>query len=152
MGRWSWVLLMCACASAPPPRAQESGEEIIERGGESSLAAPPASTTIVEGGALIAWAQSEVPGDSRLPAALAMVDGLARAELLKALRAELTATSVVVASGEQQSASFAVAERARGALAQASPPQHAWIKVRRGGVILLRVYARASVKLPEANK
>ncbi len=147
------LLLSCAAApiGKPAPTAEGTGEQVLERGGELPVPDPRDATSGRDGGTLFAWAQSEVPGSSRLQAALALVDALARAELLKIVQVDLTATAEVRSSSdngrESGSASFATLEKARGVVAQAAPPQHAWVKLKRDGALILRVYARAAVPL-----
>jgi len=127
----------------------EPGEVLLGRGGELALEGRPAATVGGEGENLVAWASTEVPGNSRLQAALAMVDAIVRAELLKAVQVGVASVETVDASsgagGDKLAASSAASEVAKGLLPNLPIPQHAWLKVRRDNAEILRLYARLEV-------
>ena len=152
MLRFLALCLLTACATAPARAAAplEPGEVLLDSGGELTLDGRPAATVRLEGANLVAWASTEVPGGSRLQAALAMVDVLVRSELLKVLRVNVAAVDTVVASADGGSetiaASSVASELAHGVLPKLPLPRHAWLKVRRDGKEVLRLYARLDVE------
>ena len=127
----------------------EPGETLLSRGGDLPLEGRPSATVKQEGPNLVTWASTEVPGDSRLQAALAMVDAIVRSELLKAVQVGVASVETVDASagsgGEKLSITSSAAEVAKGLLPKLPLPQHAWLKVRRDGAEVLRLYARLEV-------
>ena len=145
--------LLCACATLPVRAADallEPGEELLERGGELAMTARPGFSARVEGSRLIAWGQTEVPGDSRLQPALALADAAARSELLQAVQVGVaavdTATQSDTKGGGAQSASSATAQATRGLLGKLPLAEHAWLRVRREGKVWLRLYSRLAVE------
>ncbi len=144
--------------SAPEHHAEPATalhEEVISTGGELSFAAIPAATIQRAKGEIVAWGLAEVPGDSRLQAALALVDANVRAELLSSIRVGITSsletstTSVATrdASGRAQSHESQqviehVVQATAGMLPALAPIQHGWRKVRRDGVVILQLCAR----------
>ena len=144
--------LLAACAAAPARATDvqlEPGELLLSRGGDLSLEGRPAATVKQEGSNLVAWASTEVPGNSRMQAALAMVDAIVRAELLKAVQVGVASVETADASSDagadKQAASSAASEVAKGLLPKLPIPQHAWLKVRRDNAEILRLYARLEV-------
>jgi hypothetical protein len=139
-----------ACAAAQAQKAPlEPGEVLLERGGELQLDGAPPATLRFVGDDVEAFAQTEVPGDSRLQAALAMVDALVRAELLKSIQVGVaavdTATQTSSANTQAQASSSAAAEAVKGVLPKLPLPEHGWVKVKRDGAVLLRLHARIKV-------
>jgi hypothetical protein len=137
-------------APAPAPR-----EEVISSGGELSFAQIPAASIQRANGEIVAWGLAEVPGDSRLQAALALVDANVRAELLSAIRVGIASSLEVntassstrdAQSGTQSRESQQVVERVvqttAGLLPSLAPIQHGWRKIRRDGVVVLQLCAR----------
>lgn len=105
---------------------------------------PPATVELTDA-QVVVWGMTEVPADSRLQAALAMVDAIARAELLKYIRAGVASLALDVQTGAGQELARVDAEVAKGLLPGLAPPRHAWHKVRRGDEMVLRLYARLTV-------
>ena len=138
-------LWLAGCAAAAPVPSP-AGERVVEAGGELAPAVLPARMVTVEGPDFIASGWVEVPGDSRLPAALVMADAAARAELLKAVRVGV-AQAISVRLEDRNGASSTEAESvtaqvASGVLPGLAPPIHGWRKVERQGELTLQVLAR----------
>lgn len=144
--------------STTSAEARASSEEVLASGGELNLAQLPAATIERSASQLIAFGLAEVPGDSRLQAALALADANARAELLSAIRvgiaSSLTVTSSASTSGgsnssgsrelDSQAVDEKTAQVASGVLPALAPAQHGWRKLRRNGEVVLLVCARIS--------
>jgi hypothetical protein len=118
-------------------------EEVVAHGGE--LPGPPTQTVAKEAGEIAAYGFSEVPGDSRLQAALALADANARAELVKhaRIRIEDSLKSYSTESSEQIEAR--TRELSHGLLPALALPQHGWRKLKRGSEVVLQVWARVSI-------
>ena len=137
-------------ASARGPR-----EEVISTGGELSFAQIPAASIQRTNGEVVAWGLTEVPGDSRLQAALALVDANVRAELLSAIRVGIASSLEVNTSSsttrdaqaapqsrESQQVVERIVQTTAGLLPSLAPIQHGWRKIRRDGVVVLQLCAR----------
>jgi hypothetical protein len=139
---------------SPPPRPAcapypaEPGERTLSSGGDLDLACVPSTSVTTDGDTVIAWGLSEVPGASRLQAALALVDAAARAELVASVQvgvASLFRSSGQTTQGGQGSALVlekVTAQVASGLLPALAPPVHGWRKVKRGAAEVLVVAAR----------
>jgi hypothetical protein len=126
---------------APPEAAANaSREEILESGGELPLEACTGPTLVVGAREVVALGTIEAPGDSRLQAALAAADAVARAELSKALEVSIQSLEVDL----QNEGGVAAVERlqretTRAALGGLGLPQRGWLRLRRGRETILRV-------------
>ena len=122
-----------------------AGEQLLSSGGELDLSTLPAATVTRTADRLIAVGQTEVPAGSRLQAALALVDAVARAELVASVRsgvATLERSSEEVAGARTtQSVEVITAQAAQGLLPGRAPARHGWQKVRRAGEEVLRLWA-----------
>jgi hypothetical protein len=162
------VLFLSACASRAPVAAPAAGAPTgaAAAAGVSAEASgrPPAEVVLAAGGelglidrplsanpAMVAVSSSvEVPGDSRLQAALAMVDATTRAELCKTV-----AVAIVSLETDQQVDGAApevmsyTAEATRVLLPALPLPSHAWRKVQREGEVVLVLYGRLEVPVEQ---
>jgi hypothetical protein len=131
-------------AAAPDAAATPSTtEQVLASGGDTAIIDAPLSV----GQSVVAVSASvEVPGDSRLQAALAMVDAITRAELCKTV-----AVAIVSLGSDRQVDSAApevmsyTAEATRVLLPALPLPAHAWRKVRRGDEVVLVLFGRLEV-------
>lgn len=121
--------------------------EVVARGGE--LGGVPISQMLPHIGphAVTAWGLLEVPAGSRLGAAYAGVDAVARSELLKLVRVRIASVMVSVDSTDpsRQRAYEHTVEQVSGALRHAGRSEHGWERVQRGDQTLLRVWSRLTV-------
>ena len=130
--------------------APASTETVLDRGGDLAALTVLEPTLRLDGDALIVTGMTEVPGDSRLQAAYAMVDAITRSELAKAIAVRIVSLeSDRATSGGELEISLYQAEAAK-ALFQALPlPTHGWQKVRQAGGAILRLFGR--VRVPRAD-
>lgn len=97
---------------------------------------------------MVVWGLSELPGASRLQAALALADAAARAELVASVQvgvASLFRSAGQTTQGGLGSALVlerVTAQVASGLLPALAPPGHGWRKVKRGAAEVLIVAAR----------
>jgi hypothetical protein len=120
-----------------------AGEEVIARGGE--LDGPPERTAGKEGADFAAYGFAEVPGGSRLQAALALADANARAELQKIARVHVEDSLKANSTATTEEIESRTREFAHGLLPALALPQHGWRKLKRGDSIVLQVWARVSI-------
>lgn len=141
-------------AFAPPPLA--AGEVLLSTGGDLDLTRLPAATVTRTADRLIAIGQTEVPASSRLQAALALVDAVARAELVTALRSGIASLELDRQAQEAgratQSIEVITAQAAHGLLPGLAPARHGWQKVRRGGEEVLRLWSRVEAGRAEVEQ
>jgi hypothetical protein len=135
--------LACAHASGTEPR----GEEVLERGGELANAQAERATVTVTAAAVTVWGLTEVPDGSRLQVAFAGVDAITRSELLKAIQVRVASvvTSVESTDPNRRSVVVETVEAVDGLLARSGPLPHGWVRVRRGGEVVIRIWARLEV-------
>lgn len=143
------LLLMQGCGSAHAPAQGPllHGEELLERGGELGSEWPERSLELTAELVRV-WGVSEVPDGSRLQLALSGVDALTRAELLKAVRVRVKSVLLDVASAdaERRVLTLQAVESVSGVLDRAGPLPHGWARIRRGEVVVLRLWARLEVR------
>jgi hypothetical protein len=148
-GVFSVALLLLGCGHAGPEAAgpAPSREEVLERGGELADADAVRATVSVTADRVSVWGMSEVPDGSRMQMALAGVDAITRAELLKAIEVRVSdvVTSVESSDPARRSVVVETVEAASGALGETGPLAHGWARVRRGDKIVLRLWARLDV-------
>jgi len=94
------------------------------------------------------WGITEVPDGVRLQLALSGVDAITRAELLKALRVRVQSlvTSMESTDPKTHGVEVATAESVTGLLDRAAPLPHGWARVRRGKHLVMRLWARLTVR------
>ncbi|MBS2024856.1 MAG: hypothetical protein JST92_20865 [Deltaproteobacteria bacterium] len=121
-------------------------DEVLQTGGDLDLRSLPQATVETKGDLLIAYGQTEVPGDSRLQAALALADAVARAELLAAVRTGLATLTIDTqeksGDSEKQRVEVFTAQVAKGLLPALPLPKRGWQKVKRDGKVILRLWSR----------
>jgi hypothetical protein len=110
------------------------------------LDGPPVTSITNEGDRIVAFGFSEVPGKSRLQAALALADAVARGELLAAVRAGVADAQRDVQTGDTQEVERITAQVASGVLPALSPAQHGWRKIQRDGEVVLQVWSRLTAQ------
>ena len=135
------ALALTACATTRPAMPTE---RVLDSGGELQLSALPDPSVTRDDVQLVAFALAEVPGDSRLQAALAIADAQARAELLKAVRVGIASALSAHTDGASQTVNQATAEVASGVLPALPPPSHSWRKIERDGAVVLQVFSRVT--------
>jgi hypothetical protein len=138
----SLLTLACAHAGRGP-----SGEVVLERGGELADAEAERETVKVTPSTITVWGMTEVPDGSRRQTALAGVDAIARAELLKVVEVRVAevVTDVDSTDPRRRSITMDTMEAVHGVVASVGPLPHGWARVRRGGEIVLRLWARLEV-------
>lgn len=119
-------------------------ETILTTGGE--LPGPPEATVAIRGDQIEAFGFAEVPGKSRLQAALALADANARAELLTAVRAGVAEAFKDVQTEDKQEVERTTAQVAQGVLPGLPGPQHGWRRLRRDGEVVLQVWSRLTAQ------
>jgi hypothetical protein len=141
------LMLALSMAMACHP-ATLSGERVLARGGDVSLGDKQLQVT---GTSVSAWGVIEVPDGSRVQAAYAGADAIARSELLKLVRVRIEGVMVSVDSTDpaRQDAFEHTLETVDGALRRAGTTNHAWERVQRGDQRILRVWSRVTVPRTE---
>jgi hypothetical protein len=140
------LALACAHASGGP-----RGEDVLERGGELADVQAERQTVTVTNGIITVWGMTEVPDGSRMQMAFAGVDAITRAELLKVVQVRVAEVVTDVDSTDpgRRSITMETVEVVDGVVAKTGPLPHGWARVRRGGEIVIRLWARLEV--PRAN-
>ena len=141
-----------ASAGSPEPRAAAAcapypsspGEQLLSSGGELDLSCLPPGTIENRGASLVAWGLTEVPGGSRLQAALALADAAARAELVASVRVGIASLFRSAEADDRVSAEKLTVQVASGLLPALEPARHGWRRVRRGSEEVLVIAARIS--------
>lgn len=134
------------------PYPAEPGERTLSSGGELDLSCVPVSAVHTEGESVIAWGLSEVPGASRLQAALALADAAARAELVASVKVGVASlfrsagSTTQSGQGEQVVLEKLTAQVASGLLPALPPAQHGWRKVKRGDLEVLIVASKLTAQ------
>jgi hypothetical protein len=118
-------------------------EEVVAHGGD--LPGPPETSIAKEATEIAAYGFSEVPGDSRLQAALALADANARAELVKFARVRVTDSLKSLSTESSEQIETRTKEMAHGFLGVLALPQHGWRKLKRGGEVVLQVWSRITI-------
>jgi hypothetical protein len=136
------VLLACGHAASG-----DAFGHTLERGGELADVTVDAMTMRIDESTVSSWGLLEVPDGSRLQAAYAGVDAIARAELLKLIRVRVAGVMVSVDSTDP--ARRAVYERnieaVAGSLRSVGVIARGWARVRQPARVVLRVWARLTV-------
>jgi hypothetical protein len=143
------IALISCCAPAPVVGPRHA-DEIIARGGELRDEAPERAMRVTP--ALVSvWGITEVPATARLQTALAGVDAITRSELLKAIEVRVSSVATAVDSTDPSRSSVVVETReaVAGMLARAAPLPHGWVRLRRDGRLILRLWARLDVRRDE---
>lgn len=144
--RLSLTALWLACAHGGAPK-QASGEEVLERGGELANARAERATVTVTANTVTVWGLTEVPDGSRMQVALAGVDAITRAELLKSIQVRVAGavTSVESTDPSRRSIDVETVEAVDGLLSRAGPLPHGWARLRRSDGVVIRLWARLDV-------
>jgi len=111
-------LLGCGHAAPATTGPKPSGEEVLEQGGELADVDAARATVSVTADRVVVWGVTEVPDGSRMQMALAGVDAITRAELLKAIEVRVSGvvTSVESKDPAQRSVVVETVEAVSGAL------------------------------------
>ncbi len=141
----------CSSSTAATKDVDAGGDEGVAPAPNTiygELELPPSDTLVYEDGHVEAWAMTEVPAGSRRQAAFAMVDAIARAELLKVLRVgvKTIALDYETSLGELQLQQIS-SESAAGVVLQAGPSPHGYRFLRRDGEDKLQVWTRLRVPI-----
>jgi hypothetical protein len=141
------LLLLPLLATVACAHAGLHGEDVLERGGELAQAHPERAAVAVTANTITVWGITEVPDGSRLQMALAGVDAITRAELLKAVEVRVISVETDVESSDpsHRSLTLETVEAVDGVLPRAAPMPHGWARVRRGDEVVLRLWARLEV-------
>lgn len=128
-------------------------EVVVDRGGELGSLTSLEPTIRLEGDTLVVTGMSEVPGDSRLQAAYAMVDAITRSELAKSIAVHVVSldTDRSTGSGETAIAMYQ-AEATRALLPLLPQAAHGWQKVRQADGVILRLFGRLRVPIADVKK
>jgi hypothetical protein len=148
------ILAAAALSLALACRHAGSGDlwgHVLERGGELSEVTVDMTKVTVTPHAVTLWGVIEVPDGSRMQAAYAGVDAVARSEFLKLIRVRVADVMVSVESTEpaRRTAFEHTFEAVGGVVRHAGTPQHGWERVQRGDQIVLRVWA--CLRIPRAD-
>jgi len=139
-----------AAADAVQPAPVPTVESIVDRGGELANLTSLEPTLRFEGDSLVVTGMTEVPGDSRLQAAYAMVDAITRSELAKSIAVHIVSLETDRSTGAGEQAIALYHAEATRALFQLLPqPTHGWQKVRQGDTVILRLFGR--MRVPKAD-
>lgn len=122
-------------------------EVVISRGGELKDERPEFSGLKVKQNDIVVWGMVEVPADSRMQAAIASVEAITRAELLKAIQVSVASLAIDVSSSQEGQTQIinSCAEAVSGTLAQAGPMPYGWAQIAREGEKILRLWAKLSL-------
>lgn len=140
------ALLALACAHASSGSGAR-GEVVLERGGELAHLQAERQPVLVTAETITVWGMTEVPDDSRMSLAMAGVDAIARAELLKIVQVRVAevVTDVDSTDPSRRSITDETVEMVDGVLAGTGPLPHGWARVRRDGATVVRLWARLTV-------
>lgn len=139
------VLFTFACAHAS---GGARGEVVLARGGELAHLQAERQVVQVTADTVIVWGMTEVPDGSRMQMAMAGVDAIARAELLKVIEVRVAevVTDVDSTEASRRSITAETVEAVHGVLANTGPLPHGWARIRRsGGDVVIRLWARLAV-------
>lgn len=123
----------------------------LARGGALADADVTDMTTEITHDSVSTWGVIDVPDGSRLQAAYAAADALARAELLALIRVRVAGVMVSVDSSDpaHRQASEHVVEAVSGVLRNAAVTEHGWARVDQHARARLRVWSR--LRVPRAD-
>jgi hypothetical protein len=140
-------LAFALCLLACRPQGTGSFGHTLERGGTLADVRVEDMTVRITESTVSAWGLLEVPDGSRLQAAYAGVDAIARAELLKLVRVRVAGLMVSVDSSDpaRRDAYERIVEAVAGSLRRAGSTQHGWARVKQAERIVLRVWSQLTV-------
>lgn len=125
------IVLLCSGCATSASVAPESGD-VLDAGGAIRVADMPARNIEVGEAGLVVWGMTEVPANSRMQAAEAMVDAVTRAELLKFVQVGVGSFQLDVEMEKNgvtiQQIELITAEVIQAKLPSASLIQHGWEK------------------------
>ncbi len=140
-----WVFLSAtACASADAPSPVFGAKDtVLDRGGALSVEALPSARVQIEGEELVVWAETELPGDARLPVAIRAIEAITRGAFLKVLAVKVKSAMMDVSgSGVRARVRWTTEETARAGLHQRVVVDHGWVRVARPDGPILRLIGR----------
>ena len=124
------------------------GEQVLERGGELAAVQAEREPVTVTASTITVWGLTEVPDGSRMQMAMAGVDAIARAELLKVVQVRVAevVTDVDSTDPARRSITMETMEMVDGVVAHTGPLPHGWARVRRRqGDVVIRLWARLEI-------
>jgi hypothetical protein len=133
------VLAACATSSSSPIISA------TECGGELRVADMPNANIERGSDSLAIWGMTEVPAASRLQAAYAMVDAIARAELVKLVQVTIASEERDVDDGQRQTIELRTRETVAARVPTLGVLQHGWQRVSQDGQPALRIVGRLTV-------
>lgn len=143
----AFALWLLACR----PQGMASFGQTLERGDRLADVRVEDMTARITESTVSSWGLLEVPDGSRLQAAYAGVDAIARAELLKLVRVRIAGVMVSVDSSDlaRRAAYERTVEAVAGSLRRAGSTQHGWARVQQRDRIVLRVWSQLT--MPRAD-
>jgi len=140
----AFALSLFACQ---PSGAGSAFGHTLERGGTLAEVQFDQMKVHVTDRTVSTWGLLEVPEGSRLQAAYAGVDAIARAELLKLVRVRVAGVMVSVDSTDpaRRDAYERTVEVVAGSLRRAGATQHGWEREQQGSRVILRIWSRLTV-------
>jgi hypothetical protein len=140
------ALLALACAHASGS-SSAPGEIVLARGGELAHVQVERQPIRVTAETITVWGMTEVPDGSRMSLAMAGVDAIARAELLKVVQVRVAevVTDVDSTDASRRSITDETLEMVDGVVAGTGPLPHGWARIRRDGEIVIRLWTRLTV-------
>lgn len=141
-------VVLALCLLACRPQGGASFGHTLARGDSLASVRVEDMTARITDSTVSAWGLLEVPDGSRLQAAYAGVDAIARAELLKLLRVRVAGVVVSVDSNHpaRRAAYERTVEAVAGTLRRAGSTQHGWARVQQKERIVLRVWSKLTVR------
>jgi len=138
-----FALILLACR----PQGPRAFGDTLERGGVLAHVQVEDMTVRISDTTVSTWGLLEVPDGSRLEAAYAGADAIARAELLKLIRVRVAGVMVSVDSTDpaRRAASEYTVEAVQGTLRRAGSIQRGWARVRQDARLSLRVWSQLTV-------
>ncbi len=121
---------------------------VLERGGPHGAQAVSGDVpdVVAEGGRVVAWGMTEVPGDSRLSAALAAVEAVTRSELAQYVAVEVESLMEDrLASDGRRAVRDETRARVQAVLRGEVSVTTGWAKLRRGDAVVLRLVGRTEL-------
>ncbi|MBN1961963.1 MAG: hypothetical protein JW841_13540 [Deltaproteobacteria bacterium] len=138
-----------ACSNSAQVRTNSGNDEstsILATGGDQSLFNHNLATIIIDDNNITVFGAIEVPGNSRLQAAFAMIDAVTRAELAKAVAVSIVSLEIDVQSDTAKpKITNLQSETTNIFTAKFSPMQRAWQRIQRGDENILALRAKTQI-------
>jgi hypothetical protein len=140
----AFALSLLACH---PPASGGAFGHTLERGGALAEVHIDEMNVQITEHSVSTWGLLEVPDGSRMQAAYAGVDAIARAELLKLIRVRVAGEMVSIDSTDpaRRDAYERTVEVVAGSLRRAGTTEHGWERVQQGSTVILRIWSRLTV-------